>query len=51
MSYKKEKNMDLSIGNSAYFEKYKIYQILSFLCSPEFKEICITILHACGIPY
>ena len=28
-----KKGMDLSIVNNAYYQTYKIYQILSFLCS------------------
>jgi hypothetical protein len=41
--------MNMSIVNNAHFQNSKVYQIYSFLCSLEFKELSVAILHARGI--
>jgi hypothetical protein len=34
-----------------YFQIFKFYQILSFLCSQQYKEFHIENLHACRLHY
>jgi hypothetical protein len=38
-----------SIDLSMYFQIYKLYQILIFLYSPQYKEFHTKILHACSL--
>jgi hypothetical protein len=45
--HKTEKIADLRIVNSTHFQNPQNCKNLSFLCNPEYNEICIETLHAC----